>query len=245
MFQVQPQAVRLSEYNELGLSFEIMDYAFPVFKKNEIIKAYEGILIPSMHSAFIDMNYASSDADIRQVSQGRIKTSIKNGTELGVKNVVLHTCFYPVLGDFVFNEIWCDGAQKFINELLNEFDIDIFVENTLDINPDVLSFLMRMMQNERVNICFDVEHANLSKVPLSVWFDKLHPHIKYMHINDNYGVVDDHLAVGDGIINWEEVDGFMNKFNIQPIVTIEVNSIEKINHSLTYIKEKGIFKNVK
>lgn len=244
MIQVQPQLVYLKDYQKLGLSYEIMDYAFPSFKKNDIIEAYKGISVPSMHCAFIDMNYASADVDIRNASQARIKTSIRNGTELGVKNVVLHTCFYPVLGDFVINEIWCDGAKKFINELLNEFDISIYVENTLDINPDVIHLLMEMMKDERVNVCLDVGHAFLSKAPLTSWFEKLHPYIKYMHINDNNGITDDHLAVGDGIINWIEVDELMKKYKLSPIVTIEVASIEKIERSLEFIDKRGIFKNV-
>lgn len=234
MIQVQPQRVHIKEYLELGLQFEIMDFAFPVFNEAEINRAYEGISIPSMHGAFIDINFASNDPDIQKVSQHRVILSIQKGIALGVKNVVLHTCFYPVLNDAVLYELWCDKAAEFLNRIANEYDINIFIENTLDLSPDILYQLMQKVDNTRINICFDVGHAFLSKTCISDWLAALNPYIKYMHINDNFGIYDEHLAVGDGNIDWILLKNLIKKYNLDPIITLEVTGISKIKKSLQY-----------
>lgn len=228
----------MKDYKRLAaervLTYEIMDYAFPIYNEPEVLKAYEGMKIPSMHAPFIDINYASNDPIIMEVSRKRVKSSIFKGIELGVENVVLHTCFYPVLGDTVLNELWCDNAAAFIKEITDECAVNIFVENTLDLEPDILLMLMSKTSRDRVNICFDVGHANLSYFPVSKWVDSLHPYIKYMHVNDNHGKYDQHLPLGDGTVDWSALIDQMHKYSIDPIITFEVAGFDKINKSLDF-----------
>lgn len=233
-FQVQPQSDKFAEYVKLGLDFEIMNFAYPKYNELAARVAYEGMKIPSMHAAFIDVNYASNAPSIRLASQSMVNRSIELGKGLGIKNVVLHTCFYPVLSDVFLYELWCENASRYINELVARFDVDIFVENTLDLTPEVLLLLMKETANPRVNICLDVGHAFLSRTPLEQWFDALHPYIKYMHLNDNNGFYDDHLALGDGKIDWSLCRRCMRRYSLSPIVTVEVPGVDQIKRSLQY-----------
>lgn len=236
MMQVQPQRVKLAEYRALGLSFEIMDYAFPTYDEDEIKRAYEGIEIPSMHGAFIDVNFASNDPLIREVSQRRVVSSIEKGIALGVQNVVLHTCFYPVIQNDALEDVWCDLASDFLTRVVDTYHVRLLIENTLDLTPGLLSRLMTRLNHPEIQVCLDVGHANLSRTPLETWFEALHPYLRYMHLNDNHGVYDEHLAIGDGTIDWGLWKRLMQQYALDPIMTIEMVGVEKIQKSVEFLR---------
>lgn len=52
---------------------------------------------------------------------------------------------------------------------------------------------------------------------------------------------DDHLVLGQGNIDWEEIETLIEEFNLEDKNRlIEVNGLEKIHHSLEYCQRVGI-----
>ena len=59
---------------------------------------------------------------------------------------------------------------------------------------------------EGIGFCLDTGHANLTS-SLKAFSSKL-PNIRHIHIHDNGGTRDDHLAAGRGILDW---NGFIKQ----------------------------------
>ena len=77
---------------------------------------------------------------------------------------------------------------------------------------------------EGIGMTFDFGHANtVGKVNE---FLKEVKRANHIHIHDNHGVSDEHLALGDGTVQWEIVGKTIAK-NYKGIVVIEGRSIEE------------------
>ena len=237
MIQCQITRSYAKRFLELGYPCEVMDVAFPDYNEKLIMEAYSGSTMNSMHAAFVDINYASNDVKIREISQTRVEKSIESGKKLGVKNVVVHTCCHPVLVNQSVIDIWCETSAAYLEMLAKRYQVKIFVENSLDINPNLLKRLMKISDHDFLGVCLDVGHANLSTVPVSVWIEELEPHIGYMHLNDNHGVYDEHLPIGQGNIDWFSLYKQIHRMKEKPITTIEVTRPEDFEISTAYLEE--------
>ena len=64
------------------------------------------------------------------------------------------------------------------------------------------------------------------------WFDVLGKHIKAVHLHDNFKKSDDHLAIGDGEINFDLFFQLIKHYGTDPIYTIEPHKVEDLERSL-------------
>jgi sugar phosphate isomerase/epimerase len=70
-------------------------------------------------------------------------------------------------------------------------------------HPDEFAWLLRQIGDE-VRVCLDTGHASLG----GHWHALLNAadgRLAHVHVNDNHGHRDDHLAPGDGRIDWTEI----------------------------------------
>ena len=234
MIQCQITRAYAKEFLEMQYPCEVMDVAFPDYIEKAVLNAYQGVLMQSMHAAFVDINYSSNDIRIREVSRTRVEMSIETGKKLGVSNVVVHTCCHPVMVNQSVIDIWCETTADYLRMIAEKYQVKIFVENTLDINPDILKRLMEIADHKCLGVCLDVGHANLSKVPVSKWMEELKPYIGYLHLNDNFGTYDEHLPIGAGAIDWTGLYRQIRELEREPIMTIEVTKPEDFEKSVAY-----------
>jgi sugar phosphate isomerase/epimerase len=86
---------------------------------------------------------------------------------------------------------------------------------------------------EGIGMTFDFGHANtVGKVHDFLPFVNKANHV---HIHDNHGTFDEHLALGDGTINWDVV-GKTVAGNYSGVTVIEGRSIEEAKRSLAVFK---------
>ena len=92
----------------------------------------------------------------------------------------------------------------------------------------------------KLKVCLDIGHANLSRDPMEKWFDDLGAGIGYIHVSDNAGLFDEHLALGDGTVDIKKVSELCGCLP-DVIATFEVGGIDSIKRSIDYIKENRLF----
>lgn len=250
MVLVQPQIKSLSQYIRLGkvhkVAFELMDLSYPTILDDaealkKVLCTYKSTNNYSVHGVFIDLNYSGGDPLVYEVSTKRIIQCVENAKKLNIRKMILHTCFFPILPETdMLYDIWCEDSANFLNGLAQSYDMELFIENVLDISPFVIKKLMEKANHEKIGVCFDVGHAHLTKTPINEWLRVLHPYIKYIHLSDNNGVFDEHLALGNGNIDFGELGDLIEKYEIKADYTLEVTGIERALKSIEYITEKGL-----
>lgn len=226
-FLIVSKAGQLEEYMELAgtynTGFEINDFYDPDVlddetKQQDIINSYLSLGLPkgsTMHGAFFDITVFSYDKGIREISRKRMHQSMEIAAKLGVKGVVFHTNYNPILNapDYDENVVGC--TVEYVGQLLEEYpDIEIYLENMFDNGPELLLQISRQLSRyTNYGVCLDYAHASISKTSPGIWVDKLAPYVKHLHINDNDLERDLHLAVGTGKIDWGQfADSYYNYF---------------------------------
>ncbi len=237
-----PDIKHLEEWEQLKIPFEYNDFMLPgmLERKEEVHWRIEEYLQldrdrseDTMHGPFLDITVHSDDILIRKASDYRIRQACEIALRLQVKAIILHTNFIPNFYDKNYRQGWVDKNEAYMTGLLEDYPgLSVYMENMFDEEPDCLLALARRMKGKRFAICLDLAHAHISRTEILKWQEVCAPYIAHYHINDNHGVIDEHLPVGEGNIAWEEILPCLCK---DASVLLEVNSLEKYKKSRAYL----------
>lgn len=241
----------LSRRYEAG--FEYNEFFMPAVLDDEtecekVMQAYKKQSLPSyttVHGAFFDVIPFSPDERIKQVSRLRIDQSIAVAKRLGAKAVVFHTGYNPRLNSVAYVEKWIKENAAYWSDILAKHpDINIYLENTFEETPEVLEDLSeQLFRYPNYGVCLDYAHASLSKTEPTIWAEKLGRFVKHIHINDNDGISDLHLAWGDGVIRRKQFYEDYETYMKGATVLVETASFENAAKSLQKLKEEGFLDN--
>lgn len=250
---VIPTIAEIKEYTELcktyNCGFEFNDFFLPgpMDTKgfiDERCKLYEELDIPSLrtsHGEFLDVTIFSDDARIRAVSDERVEESILVARRLKCKGVVFHTNYIANFKNKPYQDNWVSRNESYFRAKCEKYkDIEIYVENMFDDEPDLLASLgERLKDVSNFGVCFDYAHAHVFGKPEQIdnWVKKLAPYVKHIHINDNCFVTDDHFALGEGKIDWAKFKDSYEKYMSGASVLIEVSGFEKAKKSIEFLNK--------
>ena len=113
----------------------------------------------SVHGPFLDLNPASFDNMIKNVTLTRYNQAYNIAKKLGADRIVFHYCYYE---DIYFKETYINNSLEFWNEFLSDKDesVKIHIENMYDKDISVLKELVDKVNNSIFSICLDIGHAN-------------------------------------------------------------------------------------
>jgi sugar phosphate isomerase/epimerase len=189
----------------------------------------------SFHAPFFEgVDLSSPDQEQRGQSVKEITKAAEAASELGVLQFVIHPS--PVEpGRNIDNELHKQRMYNVIESLqyvavrCRELGMNLLLENML---PHMLFShiadllcIIRSIERKNVGICFDTGHANLSGNIYKMMY-KLSAHLKMIHANDNNGDTDEHLAPGDGNIDWEKLICKLKKEKFHGIFMLELSGEE-------------------
>lgn len=110
-----------------------------------------------------------------------------------------------------------------------ELGIQLLLENML---PHLLfgpvrdmMYLLGEIHTCTVGTCLDTGHAHLAG-EMGVVIQKLSGHLKMVHVNDNCGDWDAHLALGDGSIDWRWVIRELRQNGFDGTLVLELSAGE-------------------
>jgi sugar phosphate isomerase/epimerase len=165
----------------------------------------------SVHAPYADTNLSADDDLIREWILKRIRASIRFGSELEARCVVVHPGWTTATDRFMRGRAW-DLNLRSLHWLLRyaeEYGVSLLIENV----PQSLPYLMvtaddfQMFFDEmelKMDMTLDVAHANLQGEAFE-FMARFGDRIRHVHVSDNHGSGDEHLPVGDGSIDWGRV----------------------------------------
>ncbi|MBP9988321.1 MAG: sugar phosphate isomerase/epimerase [Ruminococcus sp.] len=241
MLQIQPIYSDCFNYEvlakERGLFFEALELSFDNVSDEKYNWYRDSSFLKSYHGAFIDVNPGSSDSAIQKYSKEKYEESCVKALDCGAENVIFHsTCFPFLRGTYI--DMWADRCSEFYYYLAQKYSkLNIFIENSIDINPEPIKRIVDTVACKNVGVCLDIGHINYSSASQDEWFDALGDRTGYLHLSDNMGVYDDHLPIGDGTVDWNEVCNLTKYLPANIPVTLEVGNVNNIEKSLRFMKE--------
>lgn len=189
----------------------------------------------SVHAPFFDLNLASAYKEIREVALRRLKDCVDFCGDVGATPMVVHPG-YSLFRDFkeVFKE-----ARKRFEETLEELvdygrkrGTKVSVENVQ--SPYFMVWraeeLEHLCQNLGVGATLDIGHAYITERQLGSSrpeegivqaIKRLSPFLDHLHLHDNHGDKDEHLALGKGKIDFGPIVKSLNLIGFQGKLVLE------------------------
>jgi sugar phosphate isomerase/epimerase len=217
--------------------FEIIsDYPNNVVD-SEALKSFN--LKYTVHSPIVDLNLASLNKSVQKLSIAEIKRSVDLARELDSKIVVVHPGSIPFISKPFEKEAIAKSRESM--KICKDYGEDLGVTIAIENMPKIEGFLYqdiyelnKLLKELEMDMTLDVAHAATNGFKEEeFYFDS----VKHMHLSDNNHEFDEHLALGEGLINFKTIIDKFNKNNYNGIYTIEVNDKESVLKSIEYLKK--------
>lgn len=206
-------------------------------KINSTFEKY-GIL-KIVHGPFLGLNPGSRDPKLQELTLQRFIAAFEFCGKIKANHIVLHSGFEPIF--------YKDATDLFLRlsvpvwkEILKAAEKDnivIALENSIEPTPEVVIGLLKELDCPRLEACFDAGHYNVFGQK-GIWeaLEEYPPgSIGELHLSDNKGDFDSHLALGDGNIDYKRFFREIEKRGREPILTSEPHSMADIEKNLKYL----------
>ena len=235
---------RFIEYKlnpEIGFDAEALD-RFSISDVARVAKELSAAgLVTTLHAPFIDLCAGSPDPRVRGLTRERLEQALEMVPVLKPRTFVCHAGYDEKRYVYI-KDLWVEKSIElwsWLGSRVKDQGSVLMLENVFEKGPEEMSILMEGLDKEEVGFCLDTGHqAAFGRVPLDEWVASLHRRIGQLHINDNRGRRDDHLAIGKGSIDFkrffEQIKAVKPK---QPVITLEPHTEEDLWPSFEYLKK--------
>jgi sugar phosphate isomerase/epimerase len=238
--------LELAKTHNLGI--EIQTFAFPPVLGQEswqdIIEDYRAKLTGfegevALHAPFMDMAPGSPDPRFIDVTTQRTAQALQAALQLGVKKVVFHANFIATIRNTPYRQQWIKRMIDFWEPYARQAKADgllIVLENMWEFHPAIISEVVRGVDMPSFRTCLDVAHVTLfSELALESWLDELSGTIAHIHINNNYGKIDEHLGLHNGVLDYGQILPYLLDLEEKPTIALEIEEVTDIKQSLVYL----------
>jgi sugar phosphate isomerase/epimerase len=163
-----------------------------------------GVAGRSVHAPYLGLYPGSPEAEVRKATLACFKDVYRIAVRLSAAHIIFHHNYDPSMCS---ESEWLENSCAFWREYLKgkTSGVKIHLENIMDSTPALLSELVRRIDSPLLDIALDIGHAHAySKVMPEGWVESLKGQIGYVHLHDNHGLEDEHLALGEGNILLKE-----------------------------------------
>ncbi|TYB30491.1 MAG: sugar phosphate isomerase/epimerase [Candidatus Mcinerneyibacterium aminivorans] len=198
----------------------------------------------SIHGPIFDIKPHAVDREILKIVKKRVETTLSVAKKINCRRVIFHTGYNPLISAERQMEYILDAQVKFWTDILSKYEeITICLENMWDFTPVFLKLLVENVNSKRLGICLDIGHLNVyNKTRIDIWFEELKEKINHLHLHDNNGMTDEHLAIGNGNVKWQNIFDNIESLKTNPEAVIEVDSEDKFYASMKYLKQNNFLK---
>ena len=226
---------------EIGCDADALDrFSMLDFKKvAEAIHA-QG-LHPTLHAPFMDLSPGSSDDKVRAVTKYRFEQVIQLAELFRPKAIVCHTGYdfkrYGFLKDLWLKRSW--EMWAWLADSIRNTGAALMLENVYEHHPMECQKLFNGLKDMGIGFCLDVGHTfAFGRADLAEWLNVMGDEIKQLHLHDNHGLLDDHLPMGKGEIDFPMLFDFLKeRWSDPPLITLEPHREEDLAPALHYLGE--------
>lgn len=173
------------------------------------------------HTAWY-LPFASPLAGIRRAAVAEVVRTFPLFAQVGARFVNVHLD-RPV-GLFSEVDTLKFEAESFaqLAEEASRFDLTLMVEHPPATFGTCVRIGNALAADERIGFHLDVGHAFVAGLDLRELLARTRGRLTHVHFSDNRGASDDHMPIGAGHINWDEVIRLLINEGYDATITLEV-----------------------
>jgi sugar phosphate isomerase/epimerase len=214
--------------------FSLQDFA----NVAEVLHRHD--LTITLHAPFVDLSAGSTDPAIRAVTRRRFEDILRLVPVFRPRTVVAHAGYDWRRYEY-FRNTWMDNSVAFWTEVaqgLNRAGSRLMLENVYEHGPGEIRELFERLQPCKVGWCLDCGHLTaFGRAPLEEWLNVLGPFIGQLHLHDNHGEKDDHLPLGQGLIDFRRLFAYLKSERLRPpVMTLEIHRTNDLKTSVACLE---------
>jgi sugar phosphate isomerase/epimerase len=226
---------------EIGFDAEVLD-GCPISRMEAVAaQLLDAGLTITFHAPFMDLSPGSPDPKVRDLAQNRLDQLLRLMPLFRPKTVVCHTG-YDHRRYWHMRDLWLKNSLDMWSRTVGDIQSQgarMMLENVYEQTPEDMVDLLKNLRDQGAGFCLDSGHQTVfGMAPMAEWIDLLGPYMGQLHLHDNDGTQDDHLALGRGCIDFHELfERVVARSPERPVITLEPHEEADLWPSLTYLEK--------
>lgn len=138
---------------------------------------------------------------------------------------------------------WFEASLATWRELLAKavaHRVPLMLENTYESGPAQHLKMLTALDSPFARFCLDVGHvSSFAKNSWQDWLPALSPWLGQLHLHDNHGDRDAHLAPGRGSFDFSGLFSYLREQHLNPLITLEPHTEDDLWASLAALDRMG------
>ncbi len=192
----------------------------------------------TLHAPFQDLLPGALDRHILAATRARLQEAFDLLDIFQPRTIVCHLGFesrhYNGMEDrWLAHSL---GTWEPLAEQAAQYGTLVTLENVYETDPTLIRRLFSRLTAVNIRLCLDVGHLQaFAGGNFAVWLQELGDLVGQLHLHDNLGDQDEHLALGQGIIPLQQVLSYFAPCQPPPVVTLEPHKENSLKPSLQYL----------
>ncbi|MBN1930893.1 MAG: sugar phosphate isomerase/epimerase [Desulfobacterales bacterium] len=226
---------------EIGFDAATLEHYSLADFRNIAEQLSQNSLTVTFHGPFIDLSPGSPDPAVRALTGHRFEQILKLIPLFNPKTVVCHTGYDRKRYGY-FKDQWLENSMKiwsWFGSRVRDEGSRLILENVYEHQPDDIRPLLEGLSDQNVGFCLDIGHQTVfSHASAEIWLKSLAPFLGQLHLHDNLKKYDDHIALGQGEINFHHFFDLLKHIEKKPsIITLEIHRQEDLWPSIDFLEK--------
>jgi sugar phosphate isomerase/epimerase len=182
---------------------------------------------------------------VREASEQHLLDYITLSKDIGAEYCVIHCGYYSKYKEAVMQNLFKTFRPAV--KLAEELDLPLVIENMNAVHPDSeivylgvtieeLNQVFDAVPSTHLGLALDIGHAALLEGGVASWVEAFPDKIFHLHLSDNDCVLDQHLPIGDGDIDFQGAFDILKSVGFTGTATLEVGNEDNRLKSLKYLR---------
>ena len=197
----------------------------------------------TLHAPFTDLAPGGREERIVGLSRAKLRRAFALVPIFRPCSIVCHLGYEAHKHANRFDE-WLQRSLATWTELIpmaERAGTRVMFENTYEQGPRVHRKLLEALDAKNVGFCLDVGHLlAFAGTGWRQWLDELGPWLGQLHLHDNDGSSDAHLAIGRGRFDFQGLFDYLGRQGLEPLLTLEPHSEEDLWQSLAAMQAMAL-----
>ena len=200
----------------------------------------QGLTI-TCHAPFMDLSPGSPDPAVRRLTRRRLEQVLRLLPGLQAKTVVCHSG-WDHRRYLDLKHVWLEKSRDmwaWFARAVRDEGSRVMLENVYERNPKEFLEIYSPLREAGARVCLDTGHqAAFGEASLESWIQGVGRDIGELHLHDNHGTWDEHLAPGKGSVEFgllfERLPSLLDE---PPVITLEPHCEEALWEALAFLKD--------
>ncbi len=198
----------------------------------------------TLHAPFLDLCPGATDHVILAATRDKLKKAFELIPVFQPRSIVCHLDFDKYKHKMRYQK-WFNNSMKTWENLLaiaERYKTVVMFENTFETDPEAHKHILESLDSSYARFCLDVGHVQaFARNSWQDWLPAMDSWLGQLHLHDNNGKWDEHLAIGKGTIDFRGLFNHLEKNKMHPIITLEPHQEIDLWDSLKALDDLGIF----